>query len=66
MRSTLNPGLSIHGVVLTMFDSRNNLSNQVVADVREFMGKKVYDTMIPLADALYDAHLIEIRKEGLI
>ena len=30
-----------------MFDSRNNLSNQVVADVREFMGKKVYDTIIP-------------------
>jgi len=47
VRSTLNPNLSIHGVVLTMFDSRNNLSNQVVADVRQFMGKKVYDTMIP-------------------
>ena len=30
-----------------MYDSRNNLSNQVVADVREFMGRKVYDTMIP-------------------
>jgi len=47
VRSTLNPELSIHGIVLTMFDSRNNLSNQVVADVRQFMGKKVYDTMIP-------------------
>ena len=47
VRSTLNPGLTIHGIVLTMFDSRNNLSNQVVADVREFMGKKVYDTIIP-------------------
>ena len=47
VRATLNPDLSIHGVVLTMFDSRNNLSNQVVADVRQFMGKKVYDTMIP-------------------
>ncbi|MFZ5732855.1 MAG: ParA family protein [Pseudomonadota bacterium] len=47
VRSTLNPNLSIHGVVLTMFDSRNNLSNQVVADVRQFMGSKVYDTMIP-------------------
>jgi len=47
VRSTLNPTLSIHGIVLTMFDSRNNLSNQVVADVREFMGDKVYDTMIP-------------------
>src|SRR3978361_742012 len=47
VRSTLNPILSIHGVVLTMFDSRNNLSNQVVADVRQFMGSKVYNTMIP-------------------
>lgn len=47
VRSTLNPTLSIHGIVLTMFDARNNLSNQVVADVRQFMGKKVYDTMIP-------------------
>ena len=41
------PSLSIHGIVLTMFDSRNNLSNQVVADVRQFMGDKVYKTMIP-------------------
>nr|WP_152539900.1 ParA family protein [Afipia sp. P52-10] len=47
VRSTLNPELTIHGVVLTMFDSRNNLSNQVVADVRQFMGNKVYETMIP-------------------
>src|SRR3954453_21471360 len=47
VRTTLNPNLSIHGVVLTMFDSRNNLSNQVVADVRQFMGAKVYKTMIP-------------------
>ena len=47
VKSTLNPGLTIHGIVLTMFDARNNLSNQVVADVREFMGKKVYDTIIP-------------------
>jgi chromosome partitioning protein len=47
VRSTLNPNLTIHGIVLTMFDSRNNLSNQVVADVRQFMGNKVYDTMIP-------------------
>jgi chromosome partitioning protein len=47
VKETLNPGLTIHGIVLTMFDSRNNLSNQVVADVREFMGRKVYDTVIP-------------------
>ena len=47
VKTTLNPDLSIHGIVLTMFDARNNLSNQVVADVREFMGRKVYDTIIP-------------------
>ena len=47
VRSSLNPQLAIHGVVLTMFDPRNNLSGQVVADVRQFMGDKVYQTMIP-------------------
>ena len=47
VRANLNPKLSIHGVVLTMFDPRNNLANQVVADVREFMGATVYDTVIP-------------------
>jgi chromosome partitioning protein len=47
VRTTLNPELTIHGVVLTMFDARNNLANQVVADVRQFMGRKVYETMIP-------------------
>jgi chromosome partitioning protein len=47
VKETLNPRLSIHGIVLTMFDARNNLSSQVVADVREFMGSKVYDTVIP-------------------
>jgi chromosome partitioning protein len=47
VREQLNPGLTIHGIVLTMYDSRNNLSGQVVADVREFMGRKVYDTVIP-------------------
>ncbi len=47
VRETLNPALTIHGVVLTMYDSRNNLSAQVVADVREFMKEKVYDTIIP-------------------
>src|SRR5271155_1182166 len=47
VRDQLNPDLTIHGVVLTMYDARNNLSGQVVADVREFMGSKVYDTIIP-------------------
>jgi chromosome partitioning protein len=47
VRTALNPSLTIHGIVLTMFDARNNLSGQVVADVRSFMGDKVYDTIIP-------------------
>ncbi len=47
VKRSLNPGLSIHGILLTMFDPRNNLASQVVADVREIMGDKVYDTVIP-------------------
>ena len=47
VKQALNPELSIHGIVLTMYDSRNNLSTQVVADVRETMGEAVYDTVIP-------------------
>jgi chromosome partitioning protein len=47
VKNSLNPDLTIHGVVLTMFDPRNNLATQVVADVRQFMGDKVYDTVIP-------------------
>jgi chromosome partitioning protein len=47
VRDTLNPTLSIHGIVLTMFDARNNLASQVVDDVKRHMGKKVYDTIIP-------------------
>jgi chromosome partitioning protein len=47
VRANLNPHLTIHGIVLTMYDARNNLSGQVVADVRSFMGDKVYETVIP-------------------
>lgn len=47
VRSNFNPGLEILGVVLTMFDRRNNLSDQVSADVRGFLGEKVYQTVIP-------------------
>jgi chromosome partitioning protein len=47
VKNTLNPELTIHGVVLTMFDARNNLAGQVVADVRQFLGDKVYETIIP-------------------
>jgi chromosome partitioning protein len=47
VKSTLNAELMIHGIVLTMHDARNNLSNQVVADVRANSKDKVYDTIIP-------------------
>lgn len=47
VRGSVNPGLTIQGIVLTMFDGRNNLANQVVDDVRSYMGEKVYQTIIP-------------------
>jgi len=47
VKRAFNPGLDIHGVVLTMFDKRNNLSEMVAADVRGFFGEKVYETVIP-------------------
>ncbi|QLF68853.1 ParA family protein [Peteryoungia desertarenae] len=47
VRHSVNPTLDIQGIVLTMFDSRNNLAQQVVNDVREHLGEKVYTTLIP-------------------
>jgi chromosome partitioning protein len=47
VRQTLNPTLDIQGIVLTMFDARNNLAQQVVEDVRAHLGDKVYTTLIP-------------------
>jgi chromosome partitioning protein len=47
VRGSLNPRLEIQGVVLTMYDQRNRLSDQVALDVRSHFGKTVYDTMIP-------------------
>jgi chromosome partitioning protein len=47
IRSTLNPGLEIQGVVLTMHDARTSLSREVADEVRAFFGPKVYDSMIP-------------------
>jgi chromosome partitioning protein len=42
-----NPLLEVQGVLLTMFDRRNNLAQQVATDVRSFLGKRVYDTVVP-------------------
>ncbi|HEY3637761.1 MAG TPA: ParA family protein [Rhizomicrobium sp.] len=47
VRASLNPDLEIQGIILTMFDKRNRLSDQVAADVRKHMGEKVYNTVIP-------------------
>ena len=47
VRGNLNPRLEIQGVVLTMYDRRNSLSDQVAADVRSHFGDKVYETVIP-------------------
>ncbi|PCJ43101.1 MAG: chromosome partitioning protein ParA [Alphaproteobacteria bacterium] len=47
VKTNFNPALEIEGVVLTMFDGRNNLSGQVANDVRGYLGKKVFKTVIP-------------------
>ena len=47
IKKNFNPKLMLHGVVLTMYDKRNNLTQMVEDDVRNFFGKKVYDTVIP-------------------
>lgn len=47
IKRSLNPALELQGVVLTMFDTRNNLTEMVAADVRGFLGEKVYSTVIP-------------------
>lgn len=47
VRSSLNPSLEIHGVVLTMHDPRTKLADEVASEVRSFFGEKVYNTVIP-------------------
>ncbi len=47
IKKKFNPKLALHGVVLTMYDKRNNLTQMVEDDVRQFFGKKVYNTVIP-------------------
>ena len=53
--SGANPGLQIGGIVMTMFDSRTNLSAQVVAEVRKHFSAQIYDTIIPRTVRLSEA-----------
>ncbi len=47
VRAALNPGLEVEGVVLTMFDARNNLAHQVAAEARETLKHQIFQTVIP-------------------
>lgn len=53
--ANVNPGLHLLGVVMTMFDGRTNLSNQVVGEVRQHFGEAVFDTVIPRTTRLAEA-----------
>jgi chromosome partitioning protein len=55
VRGSLNPNLEIEGIVLTMFDPRNNLAHQVVSEIKKHFGDKVYQTVIPRNVALGEA-----------
>jgi len=47
IKQTINNNLDLEGVIITMFDGRNNLSNQVERDVRSYLGENVFSTKIP-------------------
>ncbi|MBS1807282.1 MAG: AAA family ATPase [Acidobacteria bacterium] len=71
IRRGLNPNLAIQGFLLTMFDERTNLGNQVVADLRDFLGTQVMSTMIPRNIRLAEAPsygkpiiLYDIKSKG--
>lgn len=71
VRRTVNPNLAIEGFLLTMFDERTNLSNQVVSDLRGFLGSQVFSTVIPRNVRLAEAPshgkpivLYDIRSKG--
>lgn len=54
-KKRLNKRLDVEGIVLTMYDSRANLTTQVAAELRNFLGDKVYDTVIPRSVRLSEA-----------
>ena len=71
VRRAVNPTLAIEGFLLTMFDERTNLSNQVVSDLRGFLGSQVFSTIIPRNVRLAEAPshgkpivLYDIRSKG--
>jgi chromosome partitioning protein len=71
VRSSFNPNLEIEGIVLTMFDARNNLSSEVAEEIRKHFRNKVYDTIIPRNVTLGEAPsfgkpalLYDIRSRG--
>ncbi len=71
VRSSFNPNLEIEGIILTMFDPRNNLSQEVAAEVRKHFGDKVYNTVIPRNVTLGEAPsygkpaiLYDVRSKG--
>ncbi len=71
IRASINPGLEVEGVLLTMFDERTNLSRQVVADIRSFFKEKVFRTIVPRNVRLGEAPsfgkpimLYDIRSRG--
>jgi chromosome partitioning protein len=71
VRSLLNPGLAVDGIVMTMFDERTNLARQVVDEVRGVFGDRVYSTIIPRNVRLGEApshgkpiFLYDIRSRG--
>jgi len=71
VRGSFNPNLEIEGIILTMFDSRNNLAEEVANEVRKHFGDKVYQTVIPRNVTLGEAPsygkpaiLYDIRSKG--
>lgn len=55
VKTHLNPKLEVFGVVMTMYDARTKLSQQVVGEVRDFFGERVFDTLIPRSVRLSEA-----------